>query len=398
MPLHPATESGTVTAMRFLHLIGSNLMRKKLRTLLTLLSILVAFLLYGYLAAIREAFNAGVSVAGADRLIARHKVTIAQLLPQSYKARIARIPGVALVSHASWFGGVYQRPSNFFPQFAVEPEEYLALYPEFRLPPDQKKAWIETRTAALAGRRTAAKYGWKVGDRIPIQATIWQKANGQSTWEFDLVGIYDGAQQGTDTTQFLFHYDYLDEARAFAKGFVGWYIVRIEDPEQAAETARKIDEEFANSSAETKAETELAFVQAFAKQVGDIGKIMVAILSAVFFTILLVAGNTMSQAVRERAEELGVLKALGFTNEQVLLLVLTESGLLSVLGGLLGLGLAWVLIARGDPTGGALPIFFFPPRAIWLGLGLIVALGFAAGIFPALKAMRLNIAEALRRM
>ncbi len=384
--------------MKYLHLIWSNLKRKKLRTLLTLLSILIAFLLFGYLSAITRALDQGVSVAGADRLVVRHRVAIVQPLPLSYKSRIERMPGVALVAHASWFGGIYQEPRNFFAQMPVEPGEWLIMYPEFRLSDEAKKAWLATRTGAIVGSKTARKFGWKVGDKIPIQATIWQKEDGGRTWEFDLVGIYEGAEKGTDTTQLFFRYDYFDEARGMGKGLVGWYVVRVKNPSQAEEVARKIDEEFANSPAETKAETEGAFVQAFAKQIGDIGAIMVAILSAVFFTILLVAGNTMAQAVRERAEELGVLKALGFTNTQVLLLVLAESCLLSGLGGSLGLGVAWLAISAGDPTGGALPMFYFPTGQLAVGVVLVVVLGLVTGILPALQAMRLRIAEALRRM
>lgn len=383
--------------MKFFALIAANLKRKKLRTLLTILSILVAFILYGYLSAISRALNQGVSVAGADRLMVRHKVSIAQPLPASYANRIARVPGVQAVTHASWFGGIYQDPKNFFAQMAVVPEAWLAMYPEFLLPADQRAAWLRTRTGVVVGRKTAQKFGWKIGDRIPLQATVWRKMDGSSAWEFDLVGIYDGAEKGTDDTQFFFRYDYLDEARQFGKGLVGWYIVRVQDPAEAAAVARRIDEEFANSPWETKAETEGAFLRGWAKQIGDITTIMAAILSAVFFTILLVAGNTMAQSVRERTDEIGVLKALGFTNAQVLALVLAESCLLAGLGGTLGMGIAWLLISSGDPTRGALPIFFFPTANLLLGFGLILALGFAAGILPAAQAMRLRIADALRR-
>ncbi|MCF7669521.1 MAG: FtsX-like permease family protein [Verrucomicrobia bacterium] len=216
-------------------------------------------------------------------------------------------------------------------------------------------------------------------------------------WEFELSGIYEGAEKGTDTTQFLFHYEYLDEARAYAKGRVGWYIVQVSDPDRAAAVATAIDEEFANSPAETKSETEGAFVQAFARQVGDIGAILTAVLSAVFFTILLVAGNTMAQSVRERTEEIGVLKAMGFNNVQVLTLTLAESMSLSIAGGGLGLILAWLLISRGDPTGGILAYFYLPRRDLVMGVVYILALGFATGILPAWRAMRLRISDALRR-
>jgi len=384
--------------MKYFHLIWSNLKRRKLRTLLTMLSILVAFVLYGYLCAIGTGLNAGVEVAGADRLIVRHKISIAQLLPQSYGPRISKIPGVAEVTHSTWFGGVYQDATKFFPQMIVEPEKYLSLYPEFLLSSQHKENWFRNRAGAIVGRKTADRFGWKIGDRIPIQATVWPKMDDSRTWEFDLEGIYDGARDGTDTTQFLFHYDYFDEARLYAKGMVGWYIVRVSDADIATEAAQDIDREFANSPYETKAETEGAFVQGFAKQVGDIGKILTAILSAVFFTILLVAGNTMAQSVRERTEELGVLKALGFTNTQVLLFVLAESCFLAGLGGVLGLGIAWAMISRGDPTNGALPMFYLPKIDLVIGLGIVFLLGAAAGILPAWYAMKLRVAEALRRM
>ena len=383
--------------MRFLPLIWSNLRRKKLRTLLTILSILIAFILYGYLVAIGRALDQGVSVAGANRLLVRHRVSITQPLPQSYTARIARIPGVLAATHVTWFGGIYQDPKNFFGQMPVEPEPFLDMYPEYLLPEDQRQAFIRTRSGAIAGRRTAQKYGWKIGDRIPLQATIWRKKGGEVMWEFDLVGIYDGATKGTDDTNFYFHYDYLEEARAFGKGLVGWFMVRVHHPDEAGEVAQRIDAEFTNSPWETKTETEGAFLRGWAKQIGDITTIMVAILIAVFFTILLVAGNTMAQGVRERIEETGVLKALGFSNGQVLALVLAESGFLAGLGGTLGLGIAWLLISAGDPTRGALPIFYFPTDYILLGFLFILGLGFLAGILPAWQAMRLRIAEALRR-
>ncbi len=383
--------------MKYLHLIWSNLKRKKVRTTLTLLSILIAFVLFGYMVAIKTAFDMGVSVAGADRLVVRHKVSIIQLLPESYEARIEQIDGVADATHATYFGGVYQKPTNFFAQLPVKPEEYMAMYPEFILPEEQMEAWLSTRTGAIAGRATAEKYEWEVGDRIPIQATIWLRQGGEQTWEFDLVGIYDGAEQATDTTQFLFRYDYFDEARQMGGGQIGWYLVRVDDPDLAVQVADAIDVEFANSPAETSAETEMAFVQGFAKQVGNIGAIMVGVLSAVFFTILLVAGNTMAQAVRERLNEIGVLKAIGFTDGQVLGMVLAESCLLAILGGGIGLALGWYLISLGDPTGGALPIFYFPKGALAIGATMAIGLGLVAGILPALQASRLRVADALRR-
>ena len=384
--------------MKYLHLIWSNMKRKKARTILTLLSIFIAFVLFGYLAAIREGFAMGVSVAGADRLIVRHKVSLIQPLPASYEARIEEIEGVADATHATWFGGMYQRPTYFFAQMPVKPLEYLAMYPEFLLPEDQLEAWLSTRTGAIAGRTIAERYEWEVGDRIPIQASIYFQRDGSQTWEFDLVGIYDGAEPSTDTSQFLFRHDYFDEALPDDfRGTVGWYMVRVDDPDSAVRVANSIDDEFANSPFETAAETEGAFLQGFAAQIGNIGAILVAILSAVFFTILLVAGNTMAQAVRERVQQIGVLKAIGFSHAQVLGLVLAESCILAVAAGAVGLVIAWYLISLGDPTNGALQVFFFPTGEIAKGAVISVLLGVAAGIFPALTAMRLQVAEALRR-
>jgi putative ABC transport system permease protein len=273
----------------------------------------------------------------------------------------------------------------------------MAMFPEFILPPEQMKAWLVTRTGAIVGRKTAERFHWKIGDKVPITSPIWLR----KTWEFDIVGIFDGAKKGTDTTSLFFRYDYFDETRKsqnWGTGQVGWYTIRVKDPAQAADVARRVDEEFANSPAETKTEPEGAFAQGFANQIGNIAFIVAGILGAVFFTILLVTGSTMSQAVRERIGELGVLKAIGFTNGQVLSLVLAESCLLTMLGGVLGLALAWVMTSRGDPTGGMLPMFFFPVRDVLVGLGLSIALGLITGILPAQQAMRLRVADALRRM
>jgi len=383
--------------MKYLYLIFSSLKRKKLRTGLTVLSIMVAFILFGYLTAIRQAFDAGVDVAGADRLIVRHKVSLIQLLPQSYEAKIERIDGVDNAVHSTWFGGIYQEPKNFFAQMPMVPEELFDMYPEYIISDEQKAAWMETRSGALVGRGLMDRFGWKLGDRIPINATIWGKKDGGRTWEFDLVGVYDGAEKGTDTSQFFFRYDFFDETRAGGEGQVGWYTVRISDPDRATEVAAAIDAEFANSAQETKTEGEGAFVQAFANQIGNIGFIIMSIMSAVFFTILLVAGNTMAYTVRERTSELAVLKAIGFTDRGVLALILGESLALTFVGGAFGLGLAWLLVSMGDPTGGSFPVFYLPDSILLMGLLLIAAMAFIAGIIPALQAQKLQIADALRR-
>ncbi|HTL58204.1 MAG TPA: FtsX-like permease family protein [Candidatus Limnocylindrales bacterium] len=386
--------------MRFLHLIWSNLKRKKLRTFLTLLSIVVAFVLFGLLSSIKQALTGGVSIAGQNRLVVRHKVSIIQLLPASYKERMERIPGVALATHQTWFGGNFkQEPKVFFMQNPVVPEDFLNMHPEMVLPAEQKQAWLKTRTGAIVGRKTAERFHWKVGDKVPIFTPIWRQADGNQTWEFDIVGIYDANEKIADTMSLFFRYDYFDEARIGAKGQVGWYTIRVKDPSQAAEIAKRIDSEFENSDAETKTDAEAAFAQSWANQIGNIALMAAAILGAVFFTILLVTGNTMSQSVRERTGELGVLKAIGFTNIQVLMLVLAESCLIAILGGALGLGFACLIVpAVGQALSNFLPMFFFPVRDLLVGITICVALGLITGIFPALAAMRLRVADALRRI
>jgi putative ABC transport system permease protein len=386
--------------VKYLPLVWRNLMRKKLRTTMTVLSIVVAFVLFALLSAIRLAFSMGVDIVGADRLIMIHKVSIIQLLPVSYLEQLRQIDGVVDATHATWFGGIYQDPKNFFPQFPVVPEEYLRLYPEIVIPEEQKEAWLADRTGALVGRKTAERFGWELGDRIPLQAPVWRNKDGGPTWEFTLRAIYEGREKGFDETNMFFHYDYFDEGRLFGEGMVGWYVLRIDDPQRAAEIADRIDAKFANSRFETKTTTEKAFLQAFADQMGNIGAILTAILTAVFFTILLVAGNTMAQAVRERVGELAVLKTLGFSNRLVLALVLSESVVLAGVGGALGLalgaGVVRVLGSSGQISN-LLAVFYFPPRDVILGIALAVALGLVCGAIPAWRAMRLRIADGLRR-
>jgi len=381
--------------MKYLPLLWSSLWRKKVRTVFTLLSIFIAFLLFGLLMTIRTAFSFGVEIAGLDRLVLIHKVSLIMSLPVSYLERLRATEGVTMATHNTWFGGVYQDPSNFFAQIGVEPEPFMKLYPEYRVPPDQKAAWLADRQGVMVGVDLARRFGWKVGDRVPILGTIWQPKEGQ-VWEFNIAGMYDG-EPGIDKTQFFFRYDYLNENRRGGQGQVGWYIVKIADPGRAQAMGATFDEMFANSSAETKTTTEKGFVEGFAKQVGDIGAIMVAILIAVLFTMLLVAANTMAQSVRERTSEVGVLKTLGFSNGSILGLVLGESVLIALLGGAAGLGTAWFIVQQGDPTGGMLPIFVLSGRDVAIGAGLVVLLGLVAGALPAATAMNLKITDALRR-
>jgi putative ABC transport system permease protein len=282
---------------------------------------------------------------------------------------------------------------------AVDPESWMRMYPEFEVPDDQKKKWFEDRTGAIVGVDTAKKFTWKVGDRVPLISPIYRKPDG-SPWEFTIDGIYDSRLKGTDKTQFFFHYEFINETfRNLPRiaNQVGWYVVRVKDPAVSDQLAKRIDTLFANSPAETKTATEKAFVSDFANQIGDIGSIMVAIAAIVMFFILFVAGNAMAQSIRERTNELAVLKTLGFGEGRILALVLLESVTIAVIGGGFGLLVAWVLIAQGDPTKGMLPTFFFPTRDLILGIGLVLALGFGTGILPALQARRLKIVDALRK-
>ena len=385
--------------MSSLSLVWAGLTRKKARTLFTFLSILVAFVLFAFLAAIRLAFSLGVEVTGDDRLLTIHKVALIQPLPLAYQERIASIPGVLLATHATWFGGKYQNEENAFPVFPVVPQEYLALYPEFLLDEEERERWFAERASAVIGRATAERFELEVGDRFPLQGTIFRLDDGGSTWEFTIAGIYEGNEAGVDETQVFVHYEYFNEARDHSQDLVGWYIVRVDDPAKATAVARAIDQRFANSPFETETMLEKDFVKQFAAQVGNVGAILRAVLTAVFFTILLVAGNTMAQSVRERTSEIGVLKTLGFSDGRVLSLVLAESLLLAGVAGGLGLLLGWTWVTLGgDPTQGRLAVFHVPGPALALGAGLVVALGLAAGLLPALQAMRLRIVDALRRV
>jgi len=380
--------------MKFLPLIWMNVWRRRIRTTFTLLSVFIAFLLFGLVMTIRAAFSLGVDIAGLDRLVLINKVTLILPLPISYQRQIQSTPGVEFATHQTWFNGAYQQPTNVLTTIAVEPGPFLAVYPEFILPAEQAKAWQADKQGAIVGKDLAIRLNWKIGDRIPLMSSIWQP---KVPWEFNIVGIYDGGSS-VDKTQFFFRYDYLDENRAEQlKGNVGWYVIKIADPSRAVDLGQTFDTMFANSPAETKTTTEKGFIEGFAKQVGDIGTITVAIASTVLFMFGMVAASTMVQSVRERTSELAVLKTLGFTDTSILVLVLCESLFITVVAGGFGLAVAWAIVQRGDPTGGLLAIFTLPPRDIAIGFALMVLMGLIAGVIPAMGAMRLRITDALRR-
>jgi putative ABC transport system permease protein len=386
--------------MKFVPLVWRSLLRRKLRTTFTLLSVVAAFTLFGVLMAIRTAFSAGIMVGGAERLVMLDKVSMINALPIRYGAQIAATPGVAGVTHANWFGGIYQDPRNDFARFAVDAGSWLRVHHELVVPDSQKQAWLADRTGAMVGVATARRFGWRLGDRVPLQGTIYRRPDG-APWEFTIDAIYDSAEPTVDRTQFFFHRAYLNETlppHAYGRDEVTYYVVEVADPRESEQVARRLDALFAGSSPETKTATEKAFVSSFANQVGDIGAIMLAIAGAVLFAILMVTGNTMAEATRERTNELAVLKTLGFGDGRIFGLVLAESCAISLAGGGLGIALAMTGIAFiGGSMSDLLPPIHLRAHDVIGGIGLVLTLGVVSGVLPALHARRLNIVDALRR-
>jgi len=385
--------------MKYLHLIWAALFRRKTRTILTLISIITAFLLFGLLDAVRTSFNqAGQSANGAQRLQTGSKLSFIQTLPSALGAQIAQVPGVKMVTYANWFGGAYQDPHNQVFSFAVD-NNYVDLYPEMDVSPAERKAFDDTRTGVLVGEKLAKRFGWKVGDKIPMQSTIFPNRQGDKNWNFDIVGIIHSKDKKAGAffdAMMLLHWKYFDETTPYNQGNVGWYVTRVTDVNQADRVAKAIDAISANSDHETRTQTEQAATASWMKQLADIGLIVGSIMGAVFFTLLLLSGNTMMQAVRERTSELAVLKTIGFSSGSVLSMVLAESILLVLLGGVLGLGLATVIVpALSAGSGGFLNLPGVGANSWVLGLVLMVVIGLLVGLLPALRAMRLNIVDAL---
>jgi putative ABC transport system permease protein len=385
--------------MKYLHLVWASLFRRKTRTLLTLVSIVAAFLLFGLLDAVRTSFTqAGQSANGAARLQTGSKLSFIQTLPQSLETQIARVDGVKSVTYANWFGGAYQDPHNQVFSFAV-PSNYLDLYPEVSVTAAERKAFVETRTGALIGEQLAQRFKWKVGDRVPLQSTIFPDRQGSKNWQFDVVGILHSTDKkagGFFDQMFLLNWKYFDETTPYNQGMVGWYVTRVVDVNQADRVAKAIDALSTNSDHETRTQTEQAATASWMKQLADIGLIVGSIMGAVFFTLLLLSGNTMMQAVRERTSEIAVLKTIGFSGRSVLAMVLAESVLLLLLGGCVGVALASVIIpAVSGASGGMLNLPSVGAASWGLGLALMVLIGVLVGALPAWKAMRLNIVDAL---
>ena len=382
--------------MKFTRILLANLLRKKVRLLLAAGSFAVALFLFAFLGVVRSAFSIDAVVVKADRLIVVNRTSWFNTMPISYKDKIAQIPGVKNVTHYTWFAGVYHDEKDFFPQFAIDPEGNRQVYPEFLIPEEQWQAFLKDRQGAIAGIETAQRFHWKIGDRIPLMARQY----GAGTWELNLVGIYRGERPQTDQTQFWFRWDYFNEkVPDEMKGQVGWYIVRVADPSDAVRVAKAIDQQFANSSHETRTNTESVFAADMLKQFGNIRFLIVSIGVVVFFTLLLVTGNTMAIAIRERTRELAVFKAVGFSDLNILVLILAESLLIAVIGGGLGLLLALLAIPLvASSLSGMLSGLVLSPKILLFGLFLALLVGLLSGLIPGVIAMRMRIVSALRRV
>jgi len=382
--------------MKYLPLLWANLNRKRLRTSLTLASIVIAFLLFGMLRALQTALTGSADLAGVDRLITMHKVSFIQSLPLSYLNRIRGVEGVRAVGSSSWFGGIYQEDRNQIAVFATEPENFFELYTEYDLPAEQREAWFADRASAIVGIGLAVKFGWKVGQVIPMRSNIFTKKDGGNVWEMKIAGVYK-ASNG-DNNSIYFHYDYFNESRSFGRDQIGMVSVRLKDANQAAAISKKIDSMFANSATETKTNTERAFMQSFANQMGNIGALVTAVASAVFFTMLLVTANTMGQSIRERINEIAVMKTLGFSSFAVTALVFGEALLVTAIGGAIGLALAAMLSgAISKVMSNFFPVLGLGAGTYVGGVILVLVLGSLAAALPSAQAWRLKIVDALRR-
>jgi putative ABC transport system permease protein len=383
--------------VKFSRLILANLFRKKVRLMLTLGSFAVALFLFAFLAVIRDAFGRGADVAGADRLVIINRVSIIQPLPLSYRDKILRIPGVKAITHNNWFGGVYQEEKNFFPQFVIDVENQRKVIPELIVPDDQWTNFLQDRQGAIAGAGLAKRFGWKIGDHIPIKNALF---GGAATWDFNIDGIYHGKRPQDDESQFWFQWDYFQERMPQSfKGNAGWYVLKLDNPDDAPRVAKAIDEMFANSPYETKTDTESAFAANWVKQFGNIEFLILSIGAVVFFTLLLVTGNTMAISVRERTAELAVLKAIGFSDRSVLFFVLGEALMIALFGGLLGLALAVLAVPLlATALNGLLPNLILSYTVLASGLVFALLVGAASGLLPGIGAMRLRVVDALRRV
>jgi putative ABC transport system permease protein len=378
-----------------LPLVLRNLTRKPLRLLLTLFATFIAFMIFGTLTAFQDAFDAGVDLAADDRLVVVNKINFTQSLPISYVARVAALDGVSAVSHLNWFGGYYQDPRNQIAMFAVDVDNFMKVYDEIVLTDAERAAWLANRQGMIVGASTAERFGWKKGDRVPVNSNIFSKRDGSTSWDFDIVAVYTGAEAQSDTSSVYFHYPYFNETQSFGGDSIGFMAVRTVSPDMNETVIRKIDDMFVNSPAETETVPEKAFNQAFIEQIGNLGLILTSVVFAAFFVILIIVGNSMALAIRERTGEIGVMKTLGFTSGRIFRMVLVESLLLALVGGCLGIGASLLVIQLANQAPIPLPPLV-AGGALWAkALLCMLILGLITGIAPATSALRMNIITAL---
>lgn len=380
--------------MKYFPLIWAGLWRKRTRTIFTMLSVVVAFLLFGLLQGINQGFNHALANLNVDRLYVSAKSNMTDGLPIAYASRIKAVPGVRAVSHWTYFGGYFQNARNAIPAFATDAQALFQIYREMKIKPEAIEAMKKTRTGALVSETLARQHHWKIGDRVPIGTSIWTTKDGSSTWYFDIVGTFDASALGAGFPSFYLNYSYFDAASSFGGGIVHYYLVGMTDPRLAASVSNAIDSQFANSTNETRTQTESALAQTQLKQLGDINFIANAIVGAVLFTLLFVTANTMMQSVRERTSELAVLKTLGFSDSKVLTLVLIEALLLCVFAAMLGLALAYAVF-MSPALRKLFGNFSMPVIVLGMGAGMALLLAFISGFPPAWRAKRLNIVDAL---
>lgn len=378
--------------MKFARLVWINLLRNKRRTVLTITSVAVAFFLFGTLRSVLTTLDAATEVGSEARLVTTSSSGITFPLPQAHAQRLLATDGIRSVSWANWFGGYYTDPNDFFAQFAIDAETYLSMYPDIQIPEEQTVEFLRERTAAIVGVGLMEKYGWQIGQTVTLKGTIFP-----GDWEFTIRGVYTPGNPSYSDAAFFFHYKYLYEA---TDGGIspGWYVLELEDPDRAAELASRIDASFENSSGPTKTETERAWQTGFVTMWGNVSFLVRSIGTAVFFAILLVAANTMMMAVRERVNEVAVMKTLGFQNGTLFGIVLAESVVITLVGGSIGL-----FTARAAFTGNNTMNQFFPGFGVqWgtiaLGLAIATLLGFISGAVPAMQSARLSVVQALRRV
>ncbi len=384
--------------MFLLKLLSRNAFRHRVRTLLTILGITVAILAFGLLQTVVSAWYAGVNASSSARLISRNAVSLVFSMPIAYQERIRRIEGVSGVSYANWFGGVYITEKNFFPNFAIEPNSYLALYPEFILTPEHKRAFLLDRKGCVIGKKLAERFGWKVGDSIPLKGTIFP-----GNWEFVVRGIYTGAEKSTDESQFFFHWAYLNETlkKTIARRAdqVGVYIIGLKNPQAAAEVSLAVDATFKNSLAETFTETEKAFQLSFVSMTEAIVVAIRIVSFVVIIIIMVVVANTMAMTARERIGEYAIFKAMGFQTHHIAGMVFGESLFITATGGCIGILLTFPVAQKfGEVMGNFFPVFQVARSTLYMDLVFCLIVGVVAGIFPTWRAARITIADGLRRI